>query len=67
MDVSLRGHDILLADLHGTKNTWHQIIRKKVALYCTSSLLSCYKYETGERFQLIPVAFTTDSGIVVRK
>ena len=32
MDSSLRGHYILLYVIRGTKNTWCQVIRKKVML-----------------------------------
>ena len=32
MDRSLRGHEILLDDINGTKKTWIQVVRKKVIL-----------------------------------
>ena len=32
MYEKLRGHEILMADLDVTKNTWHQVARKKVML-----------------------------------
>ena len=39
MDRSLIVREILLADLYGTKNTWHQVVKKRVILDYTSSLL----------------------------
>ena len=65
----LRGHEILLADHHGTKKHLSSGREKEgdTGSYIIISLLEIFDAETVERYHLTPVASNTYSGIEVRK
>ena len=68
MEGSLRGHDILLDDVHVTKKLASGLEGEgDVGSYIIIAFLGRFKGETVERYHLTPVASATDSGIEDRK
>ena len=60
---SFRGHEVFLVDLFGLLKYEESLSKAGDRSHCVIPLLGKYKGETGERYHLTPLAYTTKTGL----